>query len=165
MKKTALITGATDGIGKALAVKLLSENYVVNIIGRNTQKVSDTISELKLLNPINEIFGITADLSKMSDVKRACEEYLQNNPNLDLLVLNANAIANERIITEDGNEQNFAIGYLSRVLMIEKLEKTLENTPNSQIISVIGLDVMQVDFEDLTIEKDFTGRKGLTRWQ
>ncbi len=84
---------------------------------------------------------------------------MQNYSNLDVLVLNANAIANERIITEDGNEQNFAIGYLSRVLMIERLEKILENTPNSQIISVIGLDTSRIDFRDISIEKDFTGRK------
>ena len=90
---------------------------------------------------------------------------MQNLSNLDVLVLNANAIANERIITEDCNEQNFAIGYLSRVLMIERLEKILENTPNSQIISVIGLDTSRIDFRDISIEKDFTGRKGLTRWQ
>ncbi|MBL0259479.1 MAG: hypothetical protein IPQ10_00120 [Saprospiraceae bacterium] len=90
---------------------------------------------------------------------------MQNYSNLDVLVLNANAIANERIITEDGNEQNFAIGYLSRVLMIERLEKIIENTPNSQIISVIGLDTSRIDFRDISIEKDFTGRKGLTRWQ
>ena len=84
---------------------------------------------------------------------------------LDLLVLNANAIANERIVTAEGNEQNFAIGYLSRILMLKKLEETLANTQGSQILSVIGLDVQRLDFEDITIEKDFNGRKGLTRWQ
>lgn len=165
MKQTAFITGATDGIGKALAYKLLRENYEVVIIGRNPQKVNDTVSELKFSNQNYEISGITADLSKLSDVKRACELFLLQHSKLHLLVLNANAIANERIITEDGNEQNFAIGYLSRVLMTELLEDVLEKTSNAQIISVIGLDTSRVDFEDLTIQKNFTGRKGLTRWQ
>lgn len=164
-QKTALITGATDGIGKAMALKLLNENWEVVIIGRNAQKVKDTVAEFQTASQNKAISGITADLSLMADVKNACDEFLKNHTRLDVLLLNANAIANDRIITKEGNEQNFAIGYLSRVLMINKLEKILEATPQSQILSVIGLDVSQVDFEDITIEKEFTGRKGLTRWQ
>jgi len=160
--KTVLITGATDGIGKALALKFLKENYEVVIIGRNDKKVDATVTEFKNFGTVS---GITADLSLMSAVELATANFLQNHSRLDILVLNANAIANERIITTEGNEQNFAIGYLSRVLMIQKLEKILEATPKAQIISVVGLDTSPVDFNDITIEKDFTGRKGLTRWQ
>lgn len=164
-QKIALITGATDGIGKATALKLLNENWEVVIIGRNAQKVKDTVAEFQTASQNKAISGITADLSLMADVKNACDEFLKNHTRLDVLLLNANAIANERIITKEGHEQNFAIGYLSRVLMINKLEKVLEATPQSQILSVIGLDVTRVDFDDITIEKEFTGRKGLTRWQ
>lgn len=164
-QKTALITGATDGIGKALAQKLLEENMEIVIIGRNPEKVRNTVNELISKTKKNSISGITADLSLMKDVKFACDEFLKNHNQLNYLILNANAICNERTITEEGNEQNFAIGYLSRVLMIKLLQKVLEATPKSQILSVIGLDVARVDFDDLTIEKDFSGRKGLTRWQ
>jgi len=65
---------------------------------------------------------MTADLSLMTEVKNAVEIFLQNNVRLDILLLNANAIANERMITKEGNEQNFAVGYLSRVLMINLLQ-------------------------------------------
>lgn len=163
--KTALITGATDGIGKALALKLLKENFRVILIGRNPKKVNTTIADLKAISKNIEVYGITSDLSRMSDVALACNEFLKYNSTLDLLVLNANAIANERIITTEGNEQNFALGYLSRVLMIQKLKSVLEKTTKSQIISVIGLDVSRLDFSDITISNKFTGRKGLTRWQ
>ncbi len=164
-QKIALITGATDGIGKALAFKLAKENYEVVIIGRNPDKVKATVSELKSQKSISLVSGISADLTIMSEVKIATDIFLQNHKRLDLLVLNANSISNERIVTAEGNEANFAIGYLSRVLMIQKLESVLEATPKSQIISVIGLDTAPIDFDDITIKKDFTGRKGLTRWQ
>jgi NAD(P)-dependent dehydrogenase (short-subunit alcohol dehydrogenase family) len=163
--KIALITGATDGIGKAAALKFLTDGWEVVIIGRNPKKVDSTVSELLSLSGNSKVSGITADLSIMMDTKKASEKFLENHQRLDLLLLNANAIANERIITSEGNEQNFAVGYLSRVLMIKKLEPVLEATSDSQILSVIGLDTQPVDFEDLTIKKDFTGRKGLTRWQ
>lgn len=161
--KTALITGATDGIGKATAKKLFAEGWKVVILGRNPQKCKDTVSELAKIS--KDVSAIVSDLSILKDVNKGVDTFLSENKRLDVLLLNANAIANERIITQEGNEQNFAIGYLSRVLMIERFQDILEETPNAQILSVVGMDYSRIDFEDLTIEKDFTGRKGLTRWQ
>lgn len=163
--KTALITGATDGIGKALALELLRRAWEVVIIGRSAEKCAATVTELKQLSGQLCISAIHANLSLLQQTKEACEYFLASHTSLDLLVLNANAIANEHTITPEGHEQNFALGYLSRVLMIQKLEKTLASTPNSQVLSVIGMDTQRLDFEDLNIEKNFTGRKGLTRWQ
>jgi NAD(P)-dependent dehydrogenase (short-subunit alcohol dehydrogenase family) len=164
-RKTALITGATDGIGKAAAAKLLSEGWEVVIVGRNSRKCDATVKELKEKTKSERITSLTADLSLLSDVKKATENFLRHHTTLDFLLLNANAIANDRIVTGEGNEQNFALGYLSRALMITMLEKTLAETPNSQILAVIGMDTQPVDFNDLTIQHDFTGRKGLGRWQ
>ncbi|NVN94004.1 MAG: hypothetical protein HXX18_01845 [Bacteroidetes bacterium] len=90
---------------------------------------------------------------------------MSENTRLDLLLLNANSIENERIITPESYEQNFALGYLSRVLMIKRLENVLKSTPNSQILAVVGMDTKRLDFNDLTIKNEFTGRKGLGRWQ
>lgn len=163
--QTALITGATDGIGKALALKLLRQGWEVIIIGRSPDKCVATVTELKQLSGQDHITAIEADLSLLQQTDEACERFLATHSSLDLLVLNANAIANEYTITSEGHEQNFALGYLSRVLMIWKLEKILAKTPNSQVLSVIGMDTQRLDFEDLKIEKNFTGRKGLTRWQ
>lgn len=164
-KKVALITGSTDGIGKATALKLLKEGWEVVINGRNTSKCEATINELKQKSKSNNVTAFIADLSNLSQVKSATEKFLEMHSRLDLLMLNANSIANDRIITSEGNEQNFALGYLSRVLMVRMLEKTLENTVNSQILSVIGMDTQPLDFNDPTIENKFTGRKGLGRWQ
>jgi len=164
-QKTALITGATDGIGKATAKKLLQEGWKVVIIGRNPSRCESTVSELKLSTKNNNISSIAVDVSKLGDVKIANEKFLSQNDKLDFLLLNANAIANDRIVTKEGFEQNFVLGYLSRVLMIKLLETVMTNTPNSQILSVVGMDTVRLDFDDLTIEKNFTGRKGLGRWQ
>lgn len=161
--KTALITGATDGIGKATAKKLLAEGWKVVILGRNPNKCEETVSELEKIS--KEVSAIVCDLSIMKNVNKAIDAFLSENTRLDFLLLNANSIANERMITQEGNEQNFAVGYLSRALMIERFQEILEKTPNTQILSVVGMDYSRIDFEDLTIEKDFTGRKGLTRWQ
>lgn len=163
--KTALITGATDGIGKALALKMCQEGYEVIIIGRNELRVKSTVEWIKTVQSNAVIHGIVCDLSSLQAVKKAADHFLQHNHRLDILVLNANDIANERIITPEGNEQNMAIGYLSRVYMIQLLQNLLNQTPGAQVLSVIGLDVSRMDFKDPTMEREFTGRKGLTRWQ
>lgn len=163
--QTTLITGATDGIGKALACEMLRNGWHVFIVGRNPQKLQTTLAELKTETGKTAIDGVAADLSLMDDARKACDAFLAKHSRLDALVLNANAIANQRIITPEGNEQNFALGYLSRVQTIACLQEVLETTENAQILSVIGRSLSRLDFDDLTIEKDFTGWKGLTRWQ
>ena len=163
--KTALITGATDGIGKATAMNLLSGGWKVVIIGRNPARCESTVTELKTLTRNNEISAIVADLSILNEAGKACEVFLQENKSLDFLMLNANAIANDRTITSEGFEQNFALGYLSRALMIKKLENVLKTTPNSHILAVVGLDTVRLDFDDIAMKSNFTGRKALGRWQ
>jgi NAD(P)-dependent dehydrogenase (short-subunit alcohol dehydrogenase family) len=163
--KIAFITGSTDGIVKATALKLLKEGWEVVINGRSDSKCEATINELKHKSGNSNVTALIADLANLSQVKSATEKFLETHSRLDLLMLNANAIAYNRILTVEGNEQNFALGYLSRVLMIRKLEKLLENTTNSQILSVIGMDTQPLDFKDPAIENNFTGRKGLGRWQ
>ncbi len=163
--KTVLITGATDGIGKAIASKLLSEEWSVFIVGRNLKKVRDTIIELIDATGKNSITGVSADLSIMADVEKAAETFKLVHQRLDLIILNANSISNERIITSEGHEKNFAIGFLSRVLLIKLLEPILTITKNSQILSVVGISWQRIDFNDLSISKEFTGWKALTRWQ
>ncbi len=163
--KTVLITGATDGIGKALAREMLQNDWKVFIVGRNPQKVQSTLNELKTQTGKTNIDGTVADLSLMADVRKACDTFLDKNERLDALVLNANAIANTRIITAEGNEQNFALGYLSRVQMITCLQSVMDKTENAQILSVIGRSLSRLDFDDITIQHNFKGWKGLTRWQ
>jgi NAD(P)-dependent dehydrogenase (short-subunit alcohol dehydrogenase family) len=163
--KTAFITGATDGIGKATARKLLSEGWKVVIIGRNPARCESTVTELKAVTRNSEISAIVADLSILNEAGKASDKFLQGNKSLDFLMLNANAIANDRTITTEGFEQNFALGYLSRALMIKKLEDVLKTTPDSHILAVVGLDTVRLDFDDLAINNNFTGRKALGRWQ
>lgn len=47
-QKIALITGSTDGIGKATALKLVKEGWEVVINGRNANKCASTMNELKI---------------------------------------------------------------------------------------------------------------------
>lgn len=79
--------------------------------------------------------------------------------------MNANAIAQERIITSEGFESNFALGHLSRALMALKLEPVLKATPDAQIMTVVGLNTLKLDYNDLAIAMNYSSGTALARWQ
>jgi NAD(P)-dependent dehydrogenase (short-subunit alcohol dehydrogenase family) len=147
-RRTALITGGTDGIGKAAARRLLEEGWEVAIVGRSPARCAATVAEL----------GGGEAGARVSEILAA-------HGRLDFLFLNANAITQTRFLTSEGFEANFALGYLSRALMARQLEGALTATPGAQILAVVGLNKARLDFEDLTMAKGFKGMAALGRWQ
>lgn len=165
MRKTGLITGATDGVGKATAAKLLREGWEVAIVGRNPIRCEATVAELKDSTGSELVSAIVADLSVMTQVKAAAESFVAAHDRLDFLFLNANAITQRRVLTVEGFESNFAIGHLGRALLAWQLQGVLEATPGAQVMTVVGLNVERLDFDDLTMEQGFTAQAALARWQ
>jgi NAD(P)-dependent dehydrogenase (short-subunit alcohol dehydrogenase family) len=163
--RVALITGGTDGIGKATAAQLLGAGWDVVVVGRDPSRCASPVAELRAAAGSPSVSAITADLSLMSATKRASEEFLAGHERLDFLFLNANAIAQRRELTSEGFERNFALGYLSRALLALELEDVLAATAGSQILSVVGLNKSRLDFDDLSMQQGFSGMKALGRWQ
>lgn len=164
-RRVALITGGTDGIGKATARRLLDEGWEVAIVGRSSARCKATVTELGRGKADPRVSAIIADLSLLAETRRACEEFLAAHGRLDFLFLNANAITQTRVLTREGFEANLALGYVSRALMAQQLEGVLTATPASQILAVVGLDKSRLDFDDLSLAKGFKGMAALGRWQ
>ena len=86
MKKTVIITGATDGIGKALA-RLLSKEYNLALCGRSEEKKKQLVRELGEASVYTECFDITDGARRHS----FCQQALQAFGTVDVLVNNAGA--------------------------------------------------------------------------
>ena len=71
-KQTIFITGATDGVGKLVALSLAKQNKDATIIihGRNKQKLQEILNEIKKKTNNNNIDGFVADFSALEDVRR-----------------------------------------------------------------------------------------------
>lgn len=86
--KTAVVTGGTRGIGRAIAARLLEEGARVAICGRRQKSVDDAVREL---SPKGRIFGMAADVSKLEEVRLFVRAVQQNLGGIHILVNNAGA--------------------------------------------------------------------------
>ncbi len=84
--KLAIITGGSRGIGKATALELLKEGYIVVITSRDNKELKETERELK---KYGEIIGIKSDVSNYNDVKGLIKDVYNRHKQIDVLVNNA----------------------------------------------------------------------------
>lgn len=84
--KTALVTGATSGIGKATAELLARNNYRVIICGRNVEVLNQMKSDL---SSTTEIFSLNFDIRDRKEVERAIDSLPAEWKNIDVLLNNA----------------------------------------------------------------------------
>jgi short-subunit dehydrogenase len=85
----AIVTGATQGIGKEIAEKLLAEDFSVAICARNKDKLKAVESEWNEKYPSASIIALNANLSNKEDVHSFADTVLSNFPEIDMLVNNA----------------------------------------------------------------------------
>ncbi len=159
----AVITGATDGIGAATAKELLGRGWQVHLIGRSPEKGARLLNELRPLHAEFPPVYHTCDLRDMAAIANLAHTLSVQLTRLDLLLLNANAIRQDHGHTTDGFEENLAIGFYGRALLALSLQDLLSNTPNSQILSVVGLNLQPFNIDEPP--QRFSSMKALGRWQ
>ncbi|KAG2174187.1 hypothetical protein INT43_004208 [Umbelopsis isabellina] len=101
--KTILITGSTDGLGRATAIKLLKQGHVVVMTSRNESKKKTAIEYIHSQVPDaeNRLFCIKLDLESLESIRQAVEEFKSLNCSLDVLINNAALITAEREFSAD----------------------------------------------------------------
>lgn len=135
MSKIALITGSTDGIGKATAMALVKRDYTIHLLGRSKEKGERALEELKSISDKNHKLYLV-DLSSIQANKQFVNKYLEENDRLDVLILNALAFPEKGMKTVDGFDLTFSVGYISRYIFSILLNPLLESTAGSRVIHV-----------------------------
>ena len=158
-EQTILITGSTDGIGKLTALQLAKKNAHVVVHGRNKEKVTKVVEELKSESGNDKIDGLTADFSSLNEVSKFAEEVLAKYSGLDVLINNAGVgFADERY-SKDGYELRFAVNYLAQFLLTRSLLPLLRKSAPSRIVNVSSIGQHPIDFDDIMLEKSFDSIK------
>ena len=149
MKKTILITGSTDGIGKATAIKCARKGATVIIHGRDEAKTEKTVKKIISKTGNKNISYEIADFSKLSQVIKMSESIHKKYDHIDILINNACVFEHNFVVTEDGFESTFQICYLAHFLLTYELWDLLKKSGEGRIINVSSM----VHAHSLSIEK------------
>ena len=136
MKKTAVITGATDGIGNALAI-LLSRDYNLALCGRSKDKMDRLIQKLGNCHIYTDCFDIT-DKEKRHAF---CENLKKEFGSVDILVNNAGANTKKDKVVEinlDDLRYMFELNCVSAVGMIQELYPLMAEKQSGLIINILS---------------------------
>ncbi|HJT74403.1 MAG TPA: SDR family oxidoreductase [Chitinophaga sp.] len=85
----AVITGASKGIGKAVAIKLAGEGFNVAICARNAATLEQTAGEIRAHNPAIQVLAIPTDMGRKEDVLAFAGKVKTTFNTIDILVNNA----------------------------------------------------------------------------
>lgn len=133
MRKTALITGPTSGIGRFTALELARRGYDLILVARNEAKARQL--QLEIGDAVSTGF-IQCDLSSIGSVKQAVEEITTNYHRIDLLVNNAGLIVQHRQTTADGIELTFATNHLGPFILTTGLVDLLKAAESARIVNL-----------------------------
>ncbi len=157
--KVFLVTGATDGIGKAAAKEFAVRGASVTIVGRNKEKTEQVLKELKATSGNKNLDLLLCDLSRLSDVRRAAEEFKSRHDRLDVLVNNAGATFKSPMLGPDGFELTFALNHLAHFQLTTSLLDLIRKTPGARVVSTSSSMQARgkLDLEKTSISLDGSG--------
>ncbi len=150
--KTIVITGASDGIGRAAAMKLKSEGANVVITGRSKEKTKAVADEIKVPYYI-------ADFSSLDEVRKLGADLKRDYSNIDVLANNAGGIMDStRTLTGDGYERVIQVNHLAGFLLTNILMDTLCASKASVINTSSAAQRFSgdVDVNDLKLENGYS---------
>lgn len=164
MSRVVLVTGSTDGIGRATARALAAGGMKVIVHGRSKAKVDAAIEQLSGELPGAELEGVSFDLGSLKAVRSGAAQILERVPELHVLVNNAGIFASERTVTDEGFELTFAVNHLGPFLLTELLLPRLLDSAEaakipSRVINVASIAHTRgrIHLDDLQLANAWTG--------
>jgi NAD(P)-dependent dehydrogenase (short-subunit alcohol dehydrogenase family) len=169
--KVILVTGATDGLGRALAAELARAGATVLVHGRDPGRIADTIKEVTAAaaeadepSAGDRVRGYQADLSSLAGVRELADQVIAAEPRLDVLVNNAGIGGDvpgggARQESADGYELRFAVNYLATYALTRLLLPLLRASAPSRIVNVASIGQQAIDFSDVMLTKDYNGMR------
>lgn len=154
--KVVLITGATEGIGKAAALQFARGGATVTLIGRQREKAEQTVAAVRAASGNGRVDHILCDLSRLADVRRAAGEFRARFDRLDILANNAGATFRRSVLGPDGYEMTFALNHLSHFLLTNDLLDLIRKTPGARVVSTSSSMQSSARFDLARVASDVT---------
>ena len=171
-EQTVLVTGATDGLGRAVALELARLGAIVLLHGRDPSRLADAAREMSQATGSNHVGTYLADLSDLAEVRRLAAAVTADHPQVDVLVNNAGIGADVpgggvRQESADGHELRFAVnylaGYLLTRLLLPSLRAAAVEAGSARVVMVASAGQQPLDFEDVMLNHDYSGGRAYTQ--
>ncbi len=156
--KTVVISGATNGIGKAAAIELSKERSKLIFTYRNEILANDLLAEIKGLSPDTQVHSVYCDFSNQDSIKKCAEEINEMCENIDVLINNAGVVNTSYHETSDGIENTFAVNHLGYFLFTNLLLHKLKGESETRIINVSSAAhsfVKEIQWQDINFKNNF----------
>lgn len=155
-ERRALVTGATSGIGREIAIRLAAAGFLVGVHGRDPARVEAVVAEITAAGGRAE--GLLADFERLDEVG-ALAARVAAWPRLDRLVNNAGLVTDRRALTVDGHERTFAVNHLAPFRLTLPLVPRLVASAPARVVTVSS-DAhfgAAIPFDDLAAARSFSG--------
>jgi NAD(P)-dependent dehydrogenase (short-subunit alcohol dehydrogenase family) len=160
-EQTVLVTGATGGMGKYVAMRLAAGGATVIVHGRDPNKLSQAAEEIRSATGNGNVDTVLAELSHLVDVDRMADEVLAGHDQLHALVNNAGigrgAPRSGREVSRDGIELRLAVNYLAGYHLTYRLLPRLRECAPARIVHVASAAQAPIDFDDPGLESAYHG--------
>ncbi|NP_001279221.1 coiled-coil domain-containing protein 122 [Callorhinchus milii] len=146
-----MITGGNSGIGKATALEIAKRGGTVHLVCRNKERAEAAKEEIVKESNKEEIFVHILDMSRPKMILEFADKFQQENNKLDVLINNAGCMINQRELTADGLESNFATNTLGTYILTTALMPLLKKNEAARVITVSsgGMLVQKLNISDL----------------
>jgi NAD(P)-dependent dehydrogenase (short-subunit alcohol dehydrogenase family) len=161
-RQVILITGSTDGLGREVARSLAGAGAHVIVHGRNHERGAALVAEIEAQGRGSAAF-YAADFVELAQVRDLANAILRDYDRLDVLVNNAGIWLrgdDERQLSADGHELQFAVNYLSGFLLTHLLLPRLTASAPARIVNVSSGAQTAIDFDDVMMDRGYTGSRG-----
>lgn len=154
---TVLITGATNGIGRAAAFALARRGIHVMVHGRSQWRVWRTVRDIRSECGRTAAQGFVADLADRRANESLVRRISARTARLDVVVHNAATVPLRRVTTREGLEMQFTVNHLSAMLLTYRLIPLLRKSVPARVIVVASQLERngRLDFDDLQSERSY----------
>jgi NAD(P)-dependent dehydrogenase (short-subunit alcohol dehydrogenase family) len=161
-EQTILVTGATDGLGRALATELAAAGATLLIHGRDDARGQRAIDDIASSTGSRRLHWLRADFASLDEVRGLADRVAAEHPRIGTLVNNAGIgfTSNgddRRMESRDGHELRFAVNYLAGYLLTRLLLPRLADGGPARIVNVASLGQAPVDFDDVMLLSRYDG--------
>ena len=160
---TILVTGATDGLGRRVALELAGRGATVLLHGRDEGRSEAALEEIRRRTGSEKSRRYLADFSSLDEVRGLAERIISDHDRLHVLVNNAGVIVPERGESEDGVELTFAVNHLAHFLLTNLLLPLLRASAPARVVNVASAGQSPVNFGDVMLEGAYDPMRAYTQ--